>query len=573
MRKILALLLLMASPVLADHGVTWYDLGGVKYLQVTAPPALAGNYRVIFPTSTIGVSTTMVMGIDTIVGSTITLKFVNVSAGGGVWGSITGTLSNQTDLQAVLSALSVSTSALQTQANAIAVDTGTIAGNVATNTSAIAANTASIVAIGVSTGSLQTQVTAAVAGTSALAVAVAASTNTLQTNINTLTTTVASNATAVAASTNTLQTNITTVQTNLTASNTAVAASTNTLQTNINAVGVATGTISATVTANAAAVATSTNTLQTNINAVGVATGTIITNFESSTNTYTGGNIYNSYTNHVGSSTFTGGVAISSTIVLGNPASTFTSTGTITSSMSVVQVSAPNTGAFITLTLPSASANPGLDITIYKVDATTTEVKIVGAGTDLIEGTGTIRLDAQFQHASLHSLGATGWGSGYGGIQTTPAWLGPALDGTTGVVTTASGTIVTPFSNAVPVTVTGFRYYVTAGSGGKGVFGIYNQFGTLVMSTGPVTIGSFGAATIATTPTNLPPGQYYFAFQPSNAAIAIGGTSANGGNGALFCSLTGGASMGLANPYVFPGTSTVSCYSIYVLVNGGRLTL
>lgn len=117
MKKLIAFLFLMASPALADHGATWYDLSGVNYLQITAPASLSGNYRVIMPTTT--GTTNQVLGIYSISGATMTLSWLTPSGGSGTaWGSITGTLSNQVDLQTNFNAVGVSTAVLQAQINA-----------------------------------------------------------------------------------------------------------------------------------------------------------------------------------------------------------------------------------------------------------------------------------------------------------------------------------------------------------------------------------------------------------------------------------------------------------------------
>ncbi len=262
------------------------------------------------------------------------------------------------------------------------------------------------------------------------------------------------------------------------------------------------------------------------------------------------------------------GVILSSGIKVSNT-EIITTTTTLTSTMSVVMVSAPANSAWVTLTLPDATANAGSSIMIYKVDATTGSVLINAAGGDLIQSTGTIRLDAKGQHASLYSLGSNGWGAGLGGIQTTPAFLG-YLDGRdTNSVGASSTTQVCPITIDVPVTLTGYRYYQTAGAANI-VLGLYDQYGKLVTSTGPVSDGGFGAHTIATTPVNIAPGQYYYALQASNVVANYGGVSANGSNGSLLCSSKSGTTMGLPSPFGFPGTGTGREFTIKLLVNGGR---
>jgi hypothetical protein len=125
----------------------------------------------------------------------------------------------------------------------------------------------------------------------------------------------------------------------------------------------------------------------------------------------------------------------------------------------------------------------------------------------------------------------------------------------------------------VPVAVTGFRFFIVGGSGGRATMGIYDQYGNVVVTTGPVTVGSFGATTVETSPVNLAPGQYYLAWHPAAAAISISGQSNNAGNGGLFCSAKTGTTAALPNPYGFPGSATLGCIAFQALVAGGRTGL
>lgn len=135
--------------------------------------------------------------------------------------------------------------------------------------------------------------------------AVGLSTGTLQSMIN-----------ATGVSTGTLLAQIYAVGADTGSIRTAFNTSTNTLQSNINAVGAATGTLRTDLIAVGAATATirsdfdtSTNTLRTSINAVGLATGTIVSDLLKSSTTWT------AYRNIVGSTTFTGAIFLSTSIV------------------------------------------------------------------------------------------------------------------------------------------------------------------------------------------------------------------------------------------------------------------
>lgn len=135
--------------------------------------------------------------------------------------------------------------------------------------------------------------------------AVGLSTGTLQSMIN-----------ATGVSTGTLLAQIYAVGADTGSIRTAFNTSTNTLQSNINAVGAATGTLRTDLIAVGAATATirsdfdtSTNTIRTSINAVGLATGTIVSDLLKSSTTWT------AYRNIVGSTTFTGAIFLSTSIV------------------------------------------------------------------------------------------------------------------------------------------------------------------------------------------------------------------------------------------------------------------
>lgn len=103
-------------------------------------------------------------------------------AGSVAWGNITGTLSNQTDLQAKFTAVAASTNTLSTSTTSLRTDVNT--------------NTFAIAGLKISTGTLQTQINS-----------VAASTGTIQTQVNN-----------IAASTGTLSTSTTSLQNQFNAS-------------------------------------------------------------------------------------------------------------------------------------------------------------------------------------------------------------------------------------------------------------------------------------------------------------------------------------------------------------------
>lgn len=151
------------------------------------------------------------------------------------WGTITGTLASQTDLNTALLGIGTSTAALRTSITAVAASTASLTTSIVNLGASTGTIAASVATVGASTGSLQTQITAT-----------ALSTGSLQTQI-----------TATALSTGSLQTQIT-----------ATGVSTGTLQTQVNALGVSTGSIQGQVNA----LNTSTASLTTTLNSVAVST-------------------------------------------------------------------------------------------------------------------------------------------------------------------------------------------------------------------------------------------------------------------------------------------------------------
>lgn len=236
------------------------------------------------------------------------------------------------------------------------------------------------------------------------------------------------------------------------------------------------------------------------------------------------GTVNTSFTTN-GTAVHNGGISISSGITVSTPSAYVTSTMTITSTMSVILASPAAGNAKITLTLPDAATNPGLDMMIYKVDSSTVQVVIQGAGTDMIESTGTAFLNAKFQHASLHSLGSAGWGSGLGGIQYTPHTIQTvSMDNAAYITGTSSIAVQCPVYNPVPSLVTAFRADKSAG-GGFLSFGIFDRNGRYL-------IGVSTVATVAgpnnyslTTPFQLAPGWYKVAVMLSNVGIQLTGSN------------------------------------------------
>lgn len=253
---------------------------------------------------------------------------------------------------------------------------------------------------------------------------------------------------------------------------------------------------------------------------------------------------------------------------------TITGNYTATSTDAVILANFLVTGG--TITLPASSVVTGQQLTISKVDTTTGPVTIIANGSDIIAGTGTLTLNAFMQTDSIMSDGNGHWIPWGQGIQLTPTLVGvtDALAGGGVTFGTSSTTYVCPFDIPVPVSIAAFRVYIQAGTGDSINFGIYDSFGNLVVSTGPILIAGGGQQTYKlATPVNLPPGQYSYASQASAAAVEISGITLNGANGSILCSSKSGSSMVLPNPYGFPGGSTGKVTVPTILVTGGKAGL
>ena len=109
--------------------------------------------------------------------SSNTLNWVPGSAGGTTWGSITGSLSNQTDLNTILNSLGVSTQAVAVSTGNIAVSTGSLNSQIFTlgsSTQALAVSTGSI-ALSTGTNAIAIQALKVSTGTIALSTGTIAS--------------------------------------------------------------------------------------------------------------------------------------------------------------------------------------------------------------------------------------------------------------------------------------------------------------------------------------------------------------------------------------------------------------
>lgn len=269
----------------------------------------------------------------------------------------------------------------------------------------------------------------------------------------------------------------------------------------------------------------------------------------------------------------TNGVMATNGHIFNLPPGVINTTTTIPNIVTVVEASAPANTAWITLTLPSAASNPGLDIMIYKVDGSSDAIRIQGAGSDLIESTGTIYLNAKFQHASLHSLGTAGWGSGPGGIQYTPLRLYPTPYILHNIFSVASSSdeVLCPIYIPVPVQITGYVYSGDSASGNISL-GLIDIAGNVVTSASPLPVAG-GRQVVTQTPANISPGSYFLAVQFSNQPANMDGGDNNSGAGIQGCADYSGSTGGIfavniASPSGQFGSS--SSPGVSILVSGGR---
>ncbi len=225
------------------------------------------------------------------------------------------------------------------------------------------------------------------------------------------------------------------------------------------------------------------------------------------------------------------------------------------------------------ITLGPAANCPNQVLQIIKVNASVDVTTVVVTAGDLIDGaTGTFILNTVGQSGELISGGSSGWWEHGRGIQITPNYLTSfESDAAAFSMTAASDTIICPFYNPIPTTIIGFRLVIQATGGDSNTarinFGIYDNARNLIFSTGPITVSGTGIQTKLNNPFILPPGQYYFGQQHSNAAMNTNGLSAASAAHA-FCSRQTATSMTLPNPFT-PGTIISKGSATRILTFGG----
>lgn len=111
MKKLLiGLIFLCSSVVYADRAVTLYDSTNINAVTISAPNLLTSTYTIVEATGP-GLSGQSMI-VQSVSGKKLNMGWAFASGGSGVWGGITGTLSNQSDLQSALNSIGVSTGSL-----------------------------------------------------------------------------------------------------------------------------------------------------------------------------------------------------------------------------------------------------------------------------------------------------------------------------------------------------------------------------------------------------------------------------------------------------------------------------
>lgn len=194
-----------------------------QVLYGSAQRTITGNSAVQVDTTTHVLSATSGFKTNQITFPDKTIITSSSTLGGNPpWGTITGVLSNQTDLQNKFNAVAIDTTSLGTSVTGLQSSLNTLGSNVATSINSLQTQ---IYAVGITTGNLQTSINVVAGTTANLSTSVASlnlSTASLKTQIN-----------AVAADTGTIQTQINAIV----VSTAALAVSTASLQTQINGLG------------------------------------------------------------------------------------------------------------------------------------------------------------------------------------------------------------------------------------------------------------------------------------------------------------------------------------------------
>lgn len=221
----------------------------------------------------------------------------------------------------------------------------------------------------------------------------------------------------------------------------------------------------------------------------------------------------------------------------------------------------------ITITLPASSASTGQGLTIEKVDQGTNTVTVLANGTDVIQGTGTVVLNAYTQTIGLIADGVNGWIPTIN--QPTPPMISNYVQASAVSVLASSQVYVQGVYVPVPVSVVGFNLGVGV-QAGQMDFGLYNSKYQLVFDTGTMTVPSAGINQIKIKPLNLAPGWYYMALQGNNGVTASFQRAA-GNSSNMNCEVSSGnTTFPLPSaPSSATFGSTALCFEEGLLISGG----
>lgn len=254
---------------------------------------------------------------------------------------------------------------------------------------------------------------------------------------------------------------------------------------------------------------------------------------------------------------------------------TKTSNYTMTNADAVIFASSTIT-AISTITLPSASTacSQGScnEIEVFKVDLATTPVIIIPQGSDTIAGLSRVMLHAYGAHQKLITDGVSTWYP-RGPIAGPPQLIGNNQDIASAAALVASTTYHQPILLTQPCDTKSIGIHITV-TGNTMSYGVYNNFGELVTSSGPFTTPAAGDRFIAVPKFNLQPGYYYLAMGVSSVTPTITRYASNQVGGILskaagMSSVTGQMISSIGNPPVFDATGvsnrapafTLQCYS------------
>jgi hypothetical protein len=223
----------------------------------------------------------------------------------------------------------------------------------------------------------------------------------------------------------------------------------------------------------------------------------------------------------------------------------------------------------LTLTLPAASSNNGMQVIIKKVDLSTQPVTIRAAGSDNIESTTTIKLSAPFSGVKLVANSAANLWYAPDGLPAYPPFIGSDSNQGSGVANNANRANWTSVYVPVSVAVKGIGFNVqgTSNTGHVDV-GVYDSLGTRLASLGSTSgVLNTGTAKLLsfTSPLYISPGWYLLAISDDNGIATY---LKKGSQGVMGCQ-TQTSAFPLPSTLTLPGTVTGNCYDIRMILYGG----